>query len=517
MRKIREVLRLRYAHHQTTRAIGVSCSIGRSTVSEYLQRAQEAGLCWPLPADLDDEALESLLYPPPPVPPEGGRPEPNWDHVHKELRRKGVTRFLLWQEYRASNPAGLGYSRFCESYQQWRGRQDPVMRQVHKAGEKLFIDYAGHTVPVTDRTTGEVRFAEIFVAVLGASSYLYCEATWSQSLPDWIASHTRAFAFFGGVPEVLVPDNLKAGVTSPHLYEPDVNPTYQDMAVHYGVAVVPARIRRPQDKAKAESGVQVAERWILARLRNRTFFSLAQLNQAIRGLLVGLNGKPFQKLAGSRRSMFEEVDRDALKPLPARGYQYAEWKKVRVHIDYHVQLAKHYYSVPYQLVKEELDARMTATTVELFRKGRRVASHAKGRRKGGFTTLEEHMPASHRHYAKWTPERLVRWAEETGGQTAAVIKAILEGRPQPQQGFRSCLGIMSLGKSYGPGRLEAACRRALALGTTSYKSIQSILKTGLDSQPLPGRKDKQLELPIDHDNIRGPGYYHENGEGSQPC
>ncbi len=327
----------------------------------------------------------------------------------------------------------------------------------------------------------------------------------------------RAFAFFGGVPEVLVPDNLKAGVTSPHLYEPDVNPTYQDMAVHYGVAVVPARIRRPQDKAKAESGVQVAERWILARLRNRTFFSLAQLNQAIRGLLVGLNGKPFQKLAGSRRSMFEEVDRDALKPLPARGYQYAEWKKVRVHIDYHVQLAKHYYSVPYQLVKEELDARMTATTVELFRKGRRVASHAKGRRKGGFTTLEEHMPASHRHYAKWTPERLVRWAEETGGQTAAVIKAILEGRPQPQQGFRSCLGIMSLGKSYGPGRLEAACRRALALGTTSYKSIQSILKTGLDSQPLPGRKDKQLELPIDHDNIRGPGYYHENGEGSQPC
>ncbi len=516
MRKIREVLRLRYAHHQTTRAIGVSCSIGRSTVSEYLQRAQDAGLSWPLPPDLDDQALESLLYPPPPAP-EGGRPQPDWDYIHKELRRKGVTRFLLWQEYRASTSGGLQYSRFCERYQQWRGRQDPVMRQIHKAGEKLFIDYAGQKVPVTDRTTGEVRFAEVFVAVLGASSYLYCEATWSQGLPDWIASHIRAFEFFGGVPQVLVPDNLKAGVTSPHLYEPDLNPTYQDMAVHYGVAVVPARVRRPQDKAKAESGVQVAERWILARLRNRRFFSLAQLNQAISELLVELNGKPFQKLAGCRRSMFEEVDRAALRPLPTGRYQYAEWKKVRVHIDYHVQVAGHYYSVPYQLVKEELDARMTATTVELFRKGRRVASHVKGRRKGGFTTLDEHMPASHRHYAKWTPERLVRWAEETGGQTAAVITAILESRPHPQQGFRSCLGIMGLGKSYGPDRLEAACRRALALGTTSYKSIQSILKTGLDSRPLPDRKDKQLELSIDHDNIRGPGYYHENGEGSLPC
>ena len=517
MRKIREVLRLRHAHHQSTRSIGVSCSIGRSTVSEYLQRAKDAGLSWPLPAGYDDEALESLLYPPPPAPPEGGRPEPDWDYVHKELRRKGVTRYLLWHEYRASIPAGLGYSRFCERYQQWCGKQDPVMRQVHKAGEKLFIDYAGHTVPVTDRTTGEVRFAEIFVAVLGASSYLFCEATWSQGLPDWIASHIRAFEFFGGVPEVLVPDNLKAGVTSPHLYEPDLNPTYQDMAVHYGVAVVPARVRRPQDKAKAESGVQVAERWILARLRNRTFFHLAQLNQAIGELLVELNGKPFQKLDGCRRSMFEDVDRSALKPLPVRRYQYAEWKTVRVHIDYHVQLAGHYYSVPYQLVKEKLDARMTATTVEFFRNGKRVASHVKSPKKSGFTTLEEHMPASHRHYAKWTPERLVRWAKETGGQTAAVIAAILESRPHPQQGFRSCLGVMGLGKSYGSGRLEAACNRALFLGTTSYKSIQSILDTGLDSQPLPDQENQQLELPIDHDNIRGPGYYHNNGEGGLSC
>ncbi len=517
MRKIREVLRLKYVNKASERAIAKSCSVARSTVADYLRRSAEAGLSWPLPADLDDESLEQLLFPCAPPVPAGERPLPDWDYIHKELRRKGVTRFLLWQEYKSSNPAGLGYTQFCDRYLQWRGRQDPVMRQVHKAGEKLFVDYAGHTVPITDRRTGEVRMAEVFVAVLGASSYTYCEATWSQGLPDWIASHIRCFEFFGGLPEVLVPDNLKAGVTSPHLYEPDLNPTYQDMAVHYGVAVVPARVRRPQDKAKAESGVQVAERWILARLRNRTFFSLAGLNEAIRELLVQLNTRPFQKLDGCRRSMFEAVDQQALKPLPASGYQYAEWKKVRVHIDYHVQVDKHYYSVPYQLVKEELDARLTADTVELFRKGKRVASHVRGRKKGGFTTLSEHMPASHRHYAKWTPERLVRWAEETGGQTAGVVTAILASRPHPQQGFRSCLGIMNLGRSYGKERLEAACARALALGTTSYKSIQSILKTGLDGQQLPGQSDKQLKLPIDHENIRGPGYYHENGEGGLPC
>jgi len=517
MRKIREVLRLKYVNKASERAIARSCSVARSTVADYLRRLAAAGLSWPLPSDLDDESLEQFLFPPAPSVPAGERPLPDWDYVHKELRRKGVTRFLLWQEYKSCSPTGFGYTQFCDRYLQWRGRQDPVMRQVHKAGEKLFVDYAGHTVPVTDRRTGEVRFAEIFVAVLGASSYLYCEATWSQSLPDWIASHIRAFEFFGGVPEVLVPDNLKSGVTSPHLYEPDLNPTYQDMAVHYGVAVVPARVRRPQDKAKAESGVQVAERWILARLRNRTFFSLVELNQAISELLTKLNLQPFQKLDGCRRSMFEAVDQDALRPLPARRYQYAEWKKVRVHIDYHVQVGKHYYSVPHQLVKEELDARLTADTVEFFRKNKRVASHVRSRKKGGFTTQSAHMPDSHRHYAKWTPERLVSWAEETGGQTAGVITAILAGRPHPQQGFRSCLGIMNLGKSYGKERLEAACGRALALGTTSYKSIQSILKTGLDSQPLADQTAKQMALPIAHDNIRGPGYYHEDGEGGLPC
>jgi transposase len=517
MRKIHEVLRLKHVNGATDRAIAQSCSIARSTVGDYLRRAAEAGLGWPLPIDLDDDQLEQLLFRRPVQIPPADRPLPDWEYVHRELRRKGVTRFLLWQEYKSTYPTGLQYTQFCTRYTAWRGRQDPVMRQIHKAGEKLFVDYAGHTVSITDRRTGEIRNTEIFVSVLGASSYTYCEATWSQGLPDWIASHIRSFEFFGGVPNVLVPDNLKAGVSSPHLYEPDLNPTYQDLAVHYGVAVVPARVRRPQDKAKAESGVQVAERWILARLRNRTFFSLVELNTAIAELLVEMNQHPFQKLDGCRRSMFEAVDRDALRPLPRDRYQYAEWKKVRVHIDYHVKIDQHHYSVPYQLIKEELDTRLTAETVEMFDRGKRVASHVRSQKRGGFTTLNEHMPTSHRHYAEWTPERLVQWAEETGGRTAEVVTAVLANRPHPQQGFRSCLGIMNLGKSYGQERLEAACVRALTLGTTSYKSIQSILKTGLDSQPLPDQSAKQEKSPITHGNIRGPGYYTDRDEGGLPC
>lgn len=522
MRKIREVLRLKWENQVSERAIAVSCSIARSTVGDYLRRARTAGLSWPLPADLDDSRLEQLLFARAKLEvPAGQRPQPDWSYIHRELRRKGVTLFLLWQEYKESHPDGYQYSRFCELFGRWRGRQDLVMRQSHKAGEKLFVDYAGPTIGVVDRWTGEVRQAQLFVAVLGASNYTYCEATWSQALPDWIASHVRAFSFIGGVVEVLVPDNLRSGVTSPHLYEPDLNPTYQEMATHYGVAVVPARVARPQDKSKAEVGVQVVEQWILARLRNRTFFSLAELNRAIAELLPQLNQRRFQKLAGCRQSLFEELDRPALRPLPSTKYEYAEWKKVRAHIDYHVQVDKHYYSVPYQLVKQELEARLTGTVVEVFNQGQRVASHRRSREKGRYTTVPEHMPQSHRHYAEWTPERLVRWAGEAGGATAEVVQTILSSRPHPQQGFRSCLGIMSLGKQYGAERLEAACRRAVALRTAGYKSIQSILKHGLESQPLPQSQAPEKK-GIVHGNVRGAEYYAaslfgDKEEGGRPC
>jgi len=520
MRKIKEVLRLKRSCGLTNRAIAHSCGIAPSTVGEYLRLSAAAGLTWPLAAELDDAALEALLFPPSPSLAAGQRPQPDWVHLHLELKRhKGVTLFLLWQEHKAVYPEGHQYSRFCELYSQWRGRQDLVMRQTHRAGEKLFIDYAGPTVPVVDRVTGEIRQAQIFVAVLGASNYTYCEATWTQTLPDWIASHVRALQYLGGVPEVLVPDNLKSGVTSPHLYEPDLNPTYQEMASHYGVAVLPARVCRPKDKAKVEAGVQLAERWILARLRHRTFFSLAELNQAISELLQVLNNKPFQKLAGSRRSLWEELDRPALRPLPVSPYEYAEWPKVRVHIDYHVAVDKHYYSVPHQLVGLRCEARVTAATVEVLHRGRRVASHVRSHLKGRYTTLPEHMPEHHRQYAKWTPERVVRWAGESGEAVSAVATRIIASRPHPQQGYRSCLGVMRLGKQYGNDRLEAACRRALATGACSYKSLASILKSKLDQQSLP-----QTAAPapaIEHDNIRGADYYAPAlpfaTEGGRPC
>lgn len=378
------------------------------------------------------------------------------------------------------------------------------MRHDHLAGEKLFIDYAGHTVEVIDSQTGEICNAQIFVAVFGASNYTFAEATRSQALPDWIGSHVRAFSFFGGVPEAIVPDNLKSGVKKSCRYEPDINPTYQDLASHYNTAVVPARVRKPRDKAKAENGVLVVERWILARLRNHRFFSLTELNRAISDLLTELNDRPFKKLDGCRRSHFNDLDKPALKPLPEQPYEFARWKKARVHVDYHIEVDRHYYSVPHNLVKKQLDIRMTATTIECFHQGKRVASHRRNPLQGRHTTVTDHMPPKHQKYAKWTPERFIRWGNGIGPQTGKLVSTVLATRPHPQQAYRTLFGILRLDKSY-PGRLENACHRAMHIGATSYKSVESILKTGLDKHPVPESQPKQS--PVEHDNIRGAGYY----------
>jgi transposase len=505
MRKIKEVLRLHFELRLGLRQIGRSLHLPHSTVGDYLNRATRAGIGWPLPENLGDTALERTLFPPAPASSDNGRPLPVWEEIHTELKRKEVTLALLWEEYQARHPGGYRYSRFCDLYREWAGKLNTSMRQVHKAGEKMFVDYAGLTLPVVNRATGEIREAQIFVAVLGASSYTFAEATWSQNLADWIGSHTRAMGFFGGVPQIIVPDNLKSGVTKPDRYEPDINPTYNDLAAHYGAAVIPARVRKPKDKAKAEVAVQVVERWILARLRNRTFFSLAEANAEIARLLGSLNNRPFKKLPGSRREAFEALDRPALRPLPATAFEFAEWKKVRVNIDYHVEVEKHYYSVPYQLLKQQLDVRLTATTVECFHKSKRVASHPRSHQKGKHSTLAEHMPKAHQEYAAWTPQRLVGWAAKTGPDTAALVEKILASRAHPQQGFRSALGLLRLGKTYGQERLEAACTRALAGAACSYKSVESILKTGLDRQPLP--QTTAPSAPIAHRNIRGTNYY----------
>jgi transposase len=508
MRKIHDVLRLKWAAELSSREIAQATGVARSTVSDYLRRAEEAGLSWPLPDGLDHAALERVLFKQPERP-SRARPLPDWAVVHRELRRKGVTLWLLWEEYCAAHAgaACYSYTRFCELYRAWRGSLDVVMRQTHAPGEKLFVDYAGQTVPIVDPTTGVVREVQLFVAVFGASNYTFVVATEGQDLRSWIGAHEEAFRFFGGVPRIVVPDNLKAGVSKAHRYEPDVNPTYQDMAEHYGVAVIPTRSAAPRDKAKAENGVLVAERWILARLRNRTFFSIGELNEAIGELLDALNDRAFQKLPGCRRTAFEELDRPALGPLPSQRYVFAEWRKRRAGLDYHVEVDGHYYSVPYREAKKVFDVRVTANTVECFLKGRRVASHVRSPRPGQHTTVREHMPKAHQQYAEWTPERIAAWAEKIGPATAELTRTIIGSRRHPEQGYRSCLGILRLAKAYGEVRLEGACRRALAIGARSYKSVASILKSGLDQQPLPGQAHDE---PIEHENIRGALYYINN-------
>jgi transposase len=507
MRCVREILRLKYGCGAIDRMIARSTGLARSTVSDYLDRATAAGLSWPLPPTLTDAALEAMLFARAGIAPGTRRKaEPDWAVIHRELRRPGVTLMLLWQEYRAQNPKAYGYSRFCELYRDWESRLSPTMRQVHPAGERLFVDYAGQTVDVIDGATGEVRSAQIFVAVLGASNYTYAEATATQTLPDWIGAHARALSFIGGVPRQIVPDNPKVGVLNANWYEPGLNPTYQDFATHYGTAIVPARPRKPRDKAKVEAGVLVVERWILARLRNQRFFSLSELNAAIAKLVVDLNERPMRRLGVSRRRLFKELDQPALDQLPSEPYVYAEWRLRRVGLDYHVDIDGHYYSVPHRLLKEQVEARLTQRTVELFHKGERVACHMRSGIRGRHTTLPEHMPSAHRRYAGWTIDRIRRDAAAIGPDTAQLTAVLLESRPHPEQGFRACLGILRLARQYGASRLEAACQRGLELGARSYGSIHSILQHGLDRRPSPRTPDIG-ELPFDHPNIRGAGYY----------
>ena len=503
MRKIREALRLHLGLGLSLRQTAQSLSVAYSTVADLMHRAKAAELTWPLSEDLDDAALEKLLYPGNQGRPRT-RPEPDWNWVHRELSRKGVTLELLWLEYRQEHPDGYQYSQFCAHYQRWCEKLDVVLRQHYRAGEKMFVDYAGTTVPVRARG-GAIRQAYIFVAVLGASNYTYAEAHGAPDLPSWIGGHVRAFEFFGGVPEIVVPDNPKTAVKLPCWYEPDLNPTYQEMAAHYGTVVIPARPRRPRDKAKVEAAVLVVERWILAALRHRTFTGVTELNEAIWELLDRLNDRPFRKLPGSRRSLFETLDKPALKPLPPTPYEFAEWKKAKVNIDYCVEVFGNYYSVPYQLVREVVDVRITAHTVEVFHKGRRVASHPRLTGKGASRVDDSHRPASHRAYLEWTPSRIVNWARSVGPNTAKLIETILKDRPHPEQGYRSCLGILRLGKRYPRERVEAAAQRALAVRAHSYRSVKSILEKGLDQQPLESPQHP-LALP-DHANLRGPGYY----------
>jgi transposase len=503
MRKIREILRLYHELKLGKKLIAKACSVSPSTVVDYVRKAETAGLSWPLPDDLDDSAIEALLFPaePPKTP---DRPLPVMAELRLDLQTKGVTLMLLWQEYKERYPEGYQYSQFCDIYRRWTKTLDLSLRQEYLAGEKMFIDFAGKTIPITNRYTGEITEAEIFVAVLGASNYTYAVAVESQNLPSWIGSHTRAFEYFGGVSALLIPDNLKSGVTKACRYEPELNPTYLEMCQYYGTVAMPARAGKPRDKSKVEAGVLLVTRWITAALRHRTFFSITELNAAIRELLERLNNRKFKKLDSSRRQLFEAIDKPALKPLPVERYQYAEWKKATVNIDYHIEVERHFYSVPYQLVRQKVDVRITSDAICVLFKGKRITSHPRSYYKGKFTTITEHMPKSHQGYKEWTPSRLISWAEKTGPSTSKLIETIMTTRPHPQQGFRSCLGIMTLGKKYTNERLEAASHRALAIRSYSYRSIRAILESGLDKVAT---ETKEVMPAIEHDNIRGQQYY----------
>ena len=508
MRKIKEVLRLKYDFGISEREIARSCGIARSTVADYLMKAKAAGLGWPEAAALTDTQIEGQLFPAKRIPSSVKRRGPDYEYIYSELRtyRKiNLTLIQLWLEYKARYPDGYQYSQFCELYRRWRSKLDYCMRQEHRAGEKLFIDFS-NCLSILDLVTGELIPTQLFLAVWGASNYTYAEATLSQTLPDWIGAQRRALEYFGCAPRVLVPDNLKSGVSKACKYEPELNPTYADMAGHYGCAVLPTRPYRAKDKAKVEVGVLIAKRWILTVLRHRTFYSLAELNGAIRECLERLNTRLLKQAKKSRRELFETLDRPAALPLPLRPYEYAEWYKVKVNIDYHVEVDDHYYSVPFRLIHEALDIRLTATTVEAFRKGERVAAHARSYIKGRYTTRREHMPAKHRSYAEWNPERFIQWADKTGTATARLVEKILSSRPYVEQGYRSCMGIIHLGRHYEPERMEAAAERALKYNTCSYRSLKAILSTGLDKQV---DNEEQLKLPglLPHRNIRGREYY----------
>lgn len=511
MRKIKEVLRLHHDAGLSRRAVAQALNISYGSAVNYLNRAQQAGLRWPLPSDMDERTLGRMLFPSQPQTGQRRFVKPDYPLIHQELTRKGVTKQLLWQEYREQYPdTGYSYAQFCHRYQQWRGKQQRSMRQVHRAGEKVFVDYCGPTMPIVNPDTGELRQAQVFVAVFGASNYTFACASWSQNQEDWLNAHVQAFEFFGGVPEVVVPDNLKSGVRKTHRYEPDINPAYQQLASHYRVAVVPARPYKPKDKSKAEVGVQIVERWIMARLRHQSFFTLASLNQAIRFLLEDLNRRPFKKLPGTRLSQFEQLDKPALQALPAQPYQYAEFKQARVHIDYHIEYDKHYYSVPHHLVKAQVEVQATQTTVAVYYQGRRMATHPRSYRSGAHSTCPEHMPQHHRAFSEWSGERFLRWAEDIGTETRKVVEHLLQEKRHREQSYRRILALLSNAKKYGRSRLNNACRRALHINSPTRSSVESILKQGLDQIGLePETTSAQEELNLDHhENVRGEQYYH---------
>ncbi len=504
MRKISEILRQRYVFNHSYRQIANSLNISTSTISDYIGRAKAAGLTWPLPDGMTEEVLFSKLFLPTTTD-NKKRVQADWEQINKECHKKGMTLHLLWREYREQHPEGLGYSQFCFHYQQYKKTLNPVMRQCHKAGEKTFVDYAGMTMEWIEPSTGEIHTAQVFVGCLGASQRIFAEATASQKLPDWIASHIHMFEFFGGVTEMVIPDNLRSGVMKAHRYDPDINPNYQHLCEHYGTAVVPARIYTPKDKAKVENAVGIVERQLMAPLRHRTFTSLTEINVALKEGLKKLNSQPFQKMKTSRDELYQTVDKPALKPLPSSRYQYAQWEKVTVGMDYHVNFEGHFYSVPHQYLRQKIEIRATSKIVECFLKQQRIASHVRSHERYHHTTLTEHMPKAHQVHAEYSLNFIIENAKKIGMNTITFVEHMLASRAFPQQAYRACYGLLRLEARFSATRLDKACAKGFLIGATRYQQIETMLKNQLEEVPLP--ENKPIENLIHH-NIRGAEYYH---------
>lgn len=506
MRKIKEVLRLVFdckaSKYQAAKASGIS----HSTAGDYLARFKAAGIAWPLPTDAANTFLEEKLYPKS-LSNRCVRAPLDYEYLFREVRRPYVTLTLLWEEYKIQHPDGYQRSQFAQLFREYNKKLQFSMRQEHKAGEKTFIDF-GDGLFLTDPKTGDKIPTKLFVSVWGASCYTYSRATLGEDLESWIDVNTRAFEYFKCAPKALVPDNLKAGVTKACRYEPELNPTYADFARHYGVAILPARPYRPKDKAKVENGVLIAKRLIIGRLRNRIFTSLADLNQAIFELIEALNDKPLTALKVSRKDLFESLDKPNALKLPEDSFEFAQWKKARVGINYHVAFEKHFYSVPYTLIHEELEIRATLTTVEIYKKGQRLYSHKRSYKIHGYTTQKEHMPPSHQKYLEWTPERIIEWAKKYGPSVEELVNTILFEREHPEQAYRSCLGIIRLANHYDPARLNKACQRAIAYHNHSYRAVRTILEKNLDQ--IEASITQSPASVLLHENVRGPEYYGDN-------
>jgi transposase len=514
MKDIKELLRLRFGLGLSQRQTAKASGFGRTTVQEYEERAKRGNLTSveefeKLSADEIYERLGFKCKPGFATVPLSAKPLPNWKQIREDIcRHKHVTMLLLWTEYKEQHPEGYQYSQFCDLYKQWSKKLSLTMRQEHKAGEKIFIDYAGSTVDIVDSDTGAVKTAQIFVSCLGGSSYVYAEATMSQGMCDWLMSHRRMVEFYGGVSEILVPDNLKSGVTKADRYEAGVNKAYVEFCEHYGTCVIPARSGKPKDKAKVEVSVQIVSRWIIAALRNRTFYSLAELNEAIRELLIRINNRKMRHIGKSRLELFDSLEKTLLKPLPSKPYEFGEWKKVTANIDYHIEFSDVFYSVPHHLTGESLWVRGTNSVIEIYKNLERIASHRRSFRKGKFITDPSHRPVTHQEHAKWTPERIVSWATSKGDIVGEFVKKLIASKAHAEQGFRSSLGIIRLADKYGEIRLRAACAKAIRIESINYQTVKNMLVNNMESLRPTDEELQKSFFEIDHENVRGESYYH---------